>query len=352
MHIKNILLIFVPLVSLVNGLINYQTVFDTHCDKFECFYDTNNETDRNHRLGIFKENLDFINEHNSKESNFKLGLNQFSTLTNDEYRKKLNLMVPSKSYKYNAYLSIGNFLSLNLNSKNFLSDDFECQEMPEITSVNTESFNWVSLNKVTSVKNQLECGSCWAFSTIGAYENWYAINNNELVDFSEQELVDCDKSDNGCNGGLMSNGLHYIAENGICDLKTYEYNGVDGRCSRNNCEKRYPKLNGCYMVPENNNRLLETAVLKNTVTIAIEADTVYFQHYSSGVLDNSAKCGTNLDHGVLLVGYGVENGHNYWLVKNSWGESWGEKGYVKLLKSDSDNDSGVCGVAMMGVYPW
>lgn len=326
MNYKNILFVLLPFVNYVNGLINFEYVFNNHCNKFDCFFNNKNTTEYNMRLEIFKNNLNFINEHNSKESKFKLGLNQFSVLTHEEYKNKLNL----KQIK-------------------LVNNDL-CENMPMVDDSNIESFDWVKEGKITSVKNQLDCGSCWAFSTIGAYENWYA-KNNKLTDFSEQELVDCDTVDQGCNGGLMADGLSYIIKNGICLLNDYPYMAKDEKCKSSQCSK-YPKLNGCYNVPANNNKLLKNAVDQNAVTIAIEADTVYFQHYSSGILDNSAKCGTNLDHRVLLVGYGIDNDTKYWLVKNSWSNSWGENGYIKILRSDSENDTGVCGIAMSAVYPY
>jgi C1A family cysteine protease len=229
----------------------------------------------------------------------------------------------------------------------------DCDIMSEHIDNDYNEFNWVKQNKITSVKNQLECGSCWAFSTIGAYENWYAINYNELIDFSEQELVDCDRNDNGCNGGLMINGLHYIKNNGICKYDDYKYNGIKSWECHNNC-KKYPKINGCYSVPSNNNKLLRYALLQNAVTVAIEADNPYFQHYSSGIIDDPIKCGNNVDHGVLLVGYGEENGKKYWLIKNSWSSDWGDNGYVKILRYDDNdnNDSGVCGILTMPSYPY
>ena len=212
---------------------------------------------------------------------------------------------------------------------------------------NNKNFSWVDLNKITPVKNQLKCGSCWAFSTIGAYENWYALNYDKLLNFSEQELIDCDKNDNGCNGGLMSNGFNYIKNNGICLYDNYTYDATEHDKCNVNCNK-YPKLNGCYYVPENNQELLKLAVSRNAVSVAIEADSPYFQHYKKGIINDELKCGKNIDHGVLLVGFGEENGINYWLVKNSWGSDWGDNGYVKILR----NNNNVCGIMSMANYPY
>ena len=322
MNIKNLLFLFITLLNVISKLLNIEYLFDKHCHKYKCYID-----DREMRLNIFRNNFNFIQEHN-KNSDFKLELNKFSTFTKDEYKSILGL-------------------------NNLIKDD-ECNQMPNYNELlDMDNFDWLSQNKITSVKNQLECGSCWAFSTIGAYENWYAINYNELVDFSEQELVDCDKTDNGCNGGLMMNGLTYIKNNGICKYGDYEYNGKKNWFCNNKCN-RYPNLNGCYRVPSNDNISLKKALLHSAITVAIEADNLYFQHYKNGIIDDEIKCGSNVDHGVLLVGFGEENGKKYWLVKNSWGSDWGDNGYVKILRNDTnDNDnSGVCGILTMPVYPY
>lgn len=313
------------LFQLYCRLFNIEQIFNNHCKIYDCDL---NELNYHHRLKNFKNNFKLIKEHNKNNNSFNLKLNKYSHLSNYEYKKLLG------------------FNNLNLNSQ------YDCENMNyKILFTNIkydeDNFNWVEQNKITSVKNQLQCGSCWAFSTIGAYENWYVNNYNDLIDFSEQELVDCDNTDNGCNGGLMSNGFNYIKNNGICKYDNYSYNGKVSWFCKNYCTK-YPKLNGCYKVPSNNIDMLKNAVRQNAVSIAIEADSSYFQHYSSGILDDKLKCGDNLDHGVLLVGFGIENNKKYWLVKNSWGKDWGDNGYIKIAM---DNNN-VCGVLSMPTYPY
>ncbi len=320
MKLKILYLLLINIHNSFSKLLNYEYLFNKHCNKFNCNLDN-----YNHRFNIFKNNLNLIEDHNKNDTLFKLELNKFSHLTKEEYKKLIG------------------FNNINLNN------NLDCEDMPKNnnTELNNDNFNWVDKNKITNVKNQLECGSCWAFSTIGAYENWYAINNNELVDFSEQELVDCDKNDNSCNGGLMINGFNYIKKNGICKYNDYPYNAKKNWSCNNKCNK-YPKINGCYNVPSNNTKLLKNALLKNAISIAIEADNYYFQQYKSGIINDKLKCGDNIDHGVLLVGYGNENGQNYWLVKNSWGVDWGDNGYVKI----SMDDNNVCGILNMPSYPY
>ena len=172
-----------------------------------------------------------------------------------------------------------------------------------------------------------------------------------LVSLSEQELVDCSKRymNFGCSGGDMSHAFFYVMDNGLCSETDYPYTATDETCQSSKCNSQI-KIASCYNIPANNQQLLKDAVLTNAVSIAIEADTAVFQSYKSGVI-TSKLCGTTLDHGVLIVGYGVEDGIKYWLVKNSWGPSWGDNGYIKLERSDLTEDPGVCGVAMQPTFP-
>ena len=261
--------------------------------------------------------------------NFTLGMNQFTDMTNDEFRAKKNGLLKLGSY---------------------------CNGFSESSSGLPDMVDWVKNGAVTSVKDQGQCGSCWTFSSTGAIEGAWAISKGDLLDLSEQQLVDCAQGiqygSHGCNGGQMDGGFKYVMNNGQCTDADYPYvSGVtkeDGTCN-DSCEPEV-FLSSCYDVEPNNQQVMKQAVFQQPVAVAIEADTMYFQSYSSGVLD-STNCGTQLDHGVLTVGYGEENGAKYWLVKNSWGTSWGEDGYVKIGRSDSTNDPGICGIAMQPSFP-
>ena len=277
------------------------------------------------RFEIFVENFEYIKEHNSRNgTTYTLGINHLADLRHDELG--LNLKVgPSKCDKFNT--------------------EYTYQSLPS-------SIDWRDNNAVTPVKDQGQCGSCWSFSATGAMEGSWSIATGNLLSLSEQQLVDCDSGfgtgNHGCNGGLMDNAFQYAIANGMCTESGDPYTAKDGTCD-NGCEKQ-AFYSSCQDITANNQQELAAAVAQQPVSIAIEADTKAFQLYTSGVLTGSA-CGTNLDHGVLIVGYGTESGQDYWLVKNSWSDTWGDNGYIKIGKSDSTNDVGVCGIASTPSFP-
>jgi C1A family cysteine protease len=280
------------------------------------------------RFQIFRTNFREIITHNlDRSQNFTMGVNQFTDLTADEFKKLYITGLKADSGIYGC--------------RTFASND---KNAPV-------AIDWRDKGVVTSVKDQGQCGSCWTFSATGAIESAWAISSGELVDLAEQQLVDCATGikygSHGCNGGQMEGAFKYVIENGQCSLESYPYAATNG-----NCQKCTPVVSvfSCYDIKANDQVSLKAAVGLQPVAIAIEADTRYFQSYSGGIL-TSTSCGTNLDHGVLITGYGEENGQKYWLVKNSWGTTWGENGYVKIARSESTNDVGVCGIAAQPSFP-
>ena len=326
------------------------------------------ETDL-HRSNIFENwlsNDKYILETNNKNLTYRLGHNHLSGLNINEYNLYMG---------FNKELLKDNSIENKLTEVKCLYDcvknyDKErkldtlgcvksCIQEDNVENV-PESINWVDKGGVTPVKDQGQCGSCWSFSTTGALEGAYFVKTDTLESFSEQELVDCDSfsnggRDHGCNGGLMDNAFTWIEKNGgLCSEEDYPYiSGTTkkkGTCDTSCQIVDKSKITSFVDVQQNSDQAMMEALSKQPVSIAIQADERDFQLYTSGVFTGT--CGTNLDHGVLVVGYDTLDGVDYYLVKNSWSTSWGENGYIKLGRgSEYNNGSGQCGMLMQASYP-
>ena len=216
-----------------------------------------------------------------------------------------------------------------------------------------DSVNWLTSKKVNGPKDQGGCGSCWAFSAIGAIEGAYAIKTGTLYSLSEQQLVDCshegpDGGNQGCNGGWEDYGIAYAVNHHIELGTDYPYTAKTGKTCKEDPAKGKVQISKRHYVTPKDPAQMKAAVALGPVSVAIEADTSVFQFYSGGVI-KSKSCGTDLDHAVLVIGYGSENGTDYWLLKNSWGTGWGDKGLFKIVRT-SDKSVGICGVLAEPVY--
>lgn len=287
----------------------------------------NNLDEKLLRFEAFKDNLKHIDERNKQVSNYWLGLNEFADLTHQEFKNK--------------YLGLKGARSRKVES----SEDFTYRDVTNLP----KSVDWRKKGAVTPVKNQGACGSCWAFSTVAAVEGINQIVTGNLTSLSEQELVDCDISNNGCNGGLMDNAFKFIVTNGgLHKEEDYPYLMEEGRCEAKKEEMEVVTINGHQDVPQNDEASLLKALAHQPVSVGIEASGRDFQFYSGGVFDGH--CGTDLDHGVTAVGYGSTRGSDYIIVKNSWGAKWGERGYIRM-KRNTKHREGLCGINKMASYP-
>jgi cathepsin L len=281
------------------------------------------------RRGIWEMNLKKIQHHNIRHSlgevSYTLGMNKYGDMTNTEFVEMMN------GYKQSDKKTGASFMApLNV-------------EIPA-------SVDWRTKGYVTPVKDQGQCGSCWAFSATGSLEGQTFRKTSKLISLSEQNLVDCsqDQGNQGCDGGLMDQAFTYIKEKGIELEKEYPYTAEDGTC-KYKPSKKAAEDTGFVDITTGDEMALATAIATvGPISVAIDASQDSFQLYSGGVYDEPNCSSTELDHGVLAVGYGTDpSAGDYYIVKNSWGADWGVSGYI-LMSRNKDNQ---CGIATASSYP-
>lgn len=293
-----------------------------------------NDEEYSYRAMIYGKNVQKIRAHNAAGLSWTMAVNKYADLTGDEFRSRMRLYRNGFHHITHSISNITNVKPTNLRVK-----------IPA-------SVDWVSAGAVTPVKNQGQCGSCWSFSSTGAMEGAWFLSNGTLVSLSEQQLVDCStaQGNDGCNGGLMDNAFEYVIMNGGITCETdYPYSATGPNTCAASGKPVCATLSAYHDVTPNSDQALMAAIAQQPVSVAVEADQASFQFYSGGVM--TAACGTNLDHGVLAVGYGTLNGADYYKVKNSWGADWGMDGYILLGRGPKFDPNGQCGILMSPSYP-
>jgi len=300
------------------------------------------------RLDIFQQNIRRVRQHNERhasgDSGFTMALNAFGHLTADEFKQT-----------YASGLSGDG--GAGMPNSATLWGVAAAAPASSLGSTPPPSVDWDEAGGVNTPEQQGSCGSCFTFSTTGAIEGAYFVEHGSLVNLSEQQIVSCDGGDHGCGGGLMDHAFAWVKSNGgLCSETDYPYASasVQEGDPAPSCSTTCTPVPGTavksYTDVQPDESSLMAAVAQQPVSIGIEADQDAFQFYKSGVMDGS--CGNNLDHGVLLVGYGSESGGGqYWKVKNSWGPTWGEKGFIRLQRGKTSQQGGQCGLLLSASFP-
>ena len=312
---------FAALIAAAKAVSDVETAFLSFLSEHGKSYGTIEEY--KFRLNEFTKKHEFIQKHNALEDNHTVGHNFMSDWTEEEYAQ-------IRGYKKDLWTG-------------------DRIEKLDTSNVTDDAIDWRTKGAVTPVKNQGSCGSCWSFSASGAMEGANFLKNGALVSISEQQLVDCSTSlgNQGCNGGLMDYAFKYAESTQMETEAHYPYTGRDGHC--NVTSKDVALVTAYKDVTPKSPTELAAALAIGPVSVAVDGAALGFQLYFGGIVKHF--CGDSLDHGVLLVGMGTEGKTDYWIIKNSWGAGWGEKGYIRVERDMKKNAAGMCGLQLQPSYP-
>jgi cathepsin L len=272
------------------------------------------------RFGIWMTNKRVIQEHNAANKGFFLEANKFAHLTPDEYKSMLG---------------------------------FRMSQAPEGKTVDTTvkagEIDWRTKGVVADIKDQGQCGSCWAFSAVTTMESLWAVKSSTLYVLSEQNIVDCVTLCNGCNGGFTTAAYGYVysTQDGYWQLDSdYPYVAREKKCAFDKARAPPPRCKGCTIIKRASEQDLESKVTEGPVCVSVDASSYSFQLYKSGIFDDNTCSSIYLNHAIGCVGYGKLGDVEFWIVRNSWGKTWGEEGYMRIVKGYNR-----CGIATMACYP-
>lgn len=329
---KFIILALAALVACASAASVFDATLDTHWANYKIVHGKHYGKDEHVKRLIWESNVKFVNKHNDEFNKglhtYDVEINRFADMTSEEFRAMYN------GYNATKMMQAG-----------------KGNKVHQISGLkNPDSVDWRDQGYVTPIKDQGQCGSCWAFSTVAGLEGQHFKKTGKLVSLSEQNLVDCSRAEGnlGCNGGLMDNGFTYIKKNGGIDTEeSYPYEAKDGKCRFNKDNVGATDTGFVDVESKSESALQDALATVGPISVAIDASHLGFQLYKSGVYNQFLCSSSRLDHGVTAVGYGSEDDKDYWIVKNSWGTVWGMKGYILM----SRNKNNQCGIATQASYP-
>ncbi|XP_055926539.1 procathepsin L-like isoform X2 [Argiope bruennichi] len=316
------------------GLVMNRRINNQLWNEFKHFFDKNYDDDEDTmRQNMWNDLLNNMFSHNmkfhAKKVPYSMGLNEFSDMSHDEFTKKMTGLDSEKNCQNSSLI-------------------YQPPPNPKIP----ENVDWREHGYVTEVQNQGACGACWAFCSIGSLEGQHKRKTGQLIKLSEQNLIDCSKPEGnkGCGGGQMCRALEYAAHiPGVATEESYPYIGTstDGTCKYKNSTIG-SKVGGYLEIPYGDEDALKKAVgLLGPIAAGLDGSPETFRHYNGGIYSDPACSNTTLTHALTVIGYGTEDGTDYWLVKNSWGKSWGQGGFGKLLRNSNNH----CGIASRALFP-
>ena len=316
MNKKIFIITLITLFSFSNSIYESMEEFNSLIKKYKKHYSSESEYKK--RYEIYKENKKKIQTQNKNSKNTKYTLNEFFDITEEEFSQKYTSKIPM--------------------DKKFLSTIKKAEIKLEPNEIIPEEYDWSKIIP-QNIKKQGECGGCWAFSTTSILESKYYNLTKKKVILSEQELIDCSKTNNGCQGGAMEKSFKYLLETGVCLEKNYPYEERDELECRKKEENDIVKVKSFQFISEKEEEMKIALYKFGPLAGAINSYPLMF--YSNGIYQPSFSwfCPPMINHAIVIVGYGVENGVKYWKVKNSWGSDWGEDGYFRLVRGEE-----ACGI--------